>query len=79
MLGLICLKPRALPKVGLSSESAEGWVKVNDVLTSDYFKDMTKEILMKVLGSVIFGGWAVGSVAAWERSGPGMLAGLGSA
>ena len=44
------LKPRALPKVGLSSDSAEGWVKVNDVLTSDYFKDMTKEILMKVLG-----------------------------
>lgn len=35
--------------VGLSSESAEGWVKVNDVLTSDYFKDMTKEILMKVI------------------------------
>lgn len=55
MLGL----KSCAPKVGLSSDSAEGWVKVNDVLTSDYFKDMTKEILMKVLGSVIFSSWAV--------------------
>eukprot|EP00438_Fugacium_kawagutii_P019621 Skav232794 [mRNA] locus=scaffold614:285013:285824:+ [translate_table: standard] len=35
--------------VGLTSDSAEGWVKVESVLTSDYFKDMTREILMKVL------------------------------
>eukprot|EP00437_Effrenium_voratum_P021273 CAMPEP_0181441884 /NCGR_PEP_ID=MMETSP1110-20121109/23739_1 /TAXON_ID=174948 /ORGANISM="Symbiodinium sp., Strain CCMP421" /LENGTH=329 /DNA_ID=CAMNT_0023565785 /DNA_START=45 /DNA_END=1034 /DNA_ORIENTATION=- len=35
--------------VGLNSDTADGWVKVNDVLTSEYFKDMTKEILMKVI------------------------------
>ncbi|CAK9052627.1 Pentatricopeptide repeat-containing protein [Durusdinium trenchii] len=35
--------------VGLTSDSADGWVKVNDVLASDYFKDMTREILMKVI------------------------------
>ena len=33
--------------MGLNSDTADGWVKVNDVLTSEYFKDMTKEILMK--------------------------------
>ena len=37
-------------KVGLTSDSADGWVKVNDVLASDYFKDMTREILMKARG-----------------------------
>lgn len=46
--GAWCLQTRVFPEVGLSSDSAEGWVKVNDVLTSDYFKDMTRDILMKV-------------------------------
>ncbi|CAE7833778.1 EMB2654 [Symbiodinium sp. KB8] len=35
--------------VGLNSESADGWVKVTEVLTSEYFKEITKEILMKVI------------------------------
>ncbi|CAE7736121.1 unnamed protein product [Symbiodinium pilosum] len=35
--------------VGLNSESADGWVKVTDVLASEYFKEITKEILMKVI------------------------------
>ena len=34
-------------EVGLNSESADGWVKVTDVLASEYFKEITKEILMK--------------------------------
>ena len=36
-----------LLEVGLNSESADGWVKVTEVLTSEYFKEITKEILMK--------------------------------
>ena len=36
-----------LAQVGLNSESADGWVKVTEVLTSEYFKEITKEILMK--------------------------------
>lgn len=34
-------------KVGLKCESDDGWVRVSDILGSDYFKDMTKDILMK--------------------------------
>ncbi|CAE7203099.1 unnamed protein product [Symbiodinium natans] len=35
--------------VGLNSESSDGWVKVTDVLDSEYFKAITKDILMKVI------------------------------
>ena len=39
--------PAIAVQVGLNSESADGWVKVTDVLASEYFKEITKEILMK--------------------------------
>ena len=40
-------------------------MKVNDVLTSDYFKDMTRDVLMKAIGLVLFSGFL--EAAAWEK------------